>query len=114
MTTGAGDLWNGFVAAGLAEASDMDRSARALLSDELTAGARGHLLAELAHRAFTIGYQALLLGSEDLGRLALAAEKVAEGMRTGDVAATAVPILCSGLSTLQAALAQLAAPDKSG
>jgi two-component system chemotaxis sensor kinase CheA len=68
-------------------------------------------LAPLGHLAFRIGLSSLLLGAEDVGRLALAIEHAID--RTG----AGAPIggeLAAAIATLSDALVQLANADRSG
>jgi hypothetical protein len=102
MTAGAA-LWEQFVAGAGADADAVAEAA-----DD---PAR---LRALAHRAFRIGLSSLLLGAEDVGRLAIAIERAID--RLGDPAAgAAVPAeLAAAIGALHAALHQLAHADRSG
>jgi len=96
----AAALWDQFVASAGADA--------ARLADAAGDAAR---LAALGHLAFRIGLSSLLLGAEDVGRLAIAIE---HGI---DRAAFGAPIgaeLDAAIETLHDALVQLANADKSG
>jgi two-component system chemotaxis sensor kinase CheA len=97
--TGA-TLWDEFVVRAGADA--------AALADATRDAAR---LAPLGHLAFRIGLSSLLLGAEDVGRLAIAIE---HGI---DRTAAGAPIageLAAAITTLHDALVQLANADKSG
>ncbi len=93
------ELWNLFVGAAVADA--------AVLGDAAAdAAARAHV-------AFRLGLSSLLVGAEDVGRLALACERgldrVATGVWPGDT-----PAVVDAVATLLAAIDQLAHPDQSG
>lgn len=92
------ELWQRFVAAGVADT--------ALLAD--AAGKPAELPA-LAHLAFRIGLSSLLIGAEEVGRLALAIERAID--REGGPGS---PALTTAIGTLRAAFVQLANADKSG
>jgi len=103
----AAALWDQFVAAAGADATT--------LAEATHDGAR---LAALGQRAFRIGLQSLLLGAEDVGRLAIAVERAIDRMldSAGEADATArVPReLATAIAALQAAVFQLANADRSG
>jgi chemosensory pili system protein ChpA (sensor histidine kinase/response regulator) len=102
--TGA-TLWDQFVTSAGADAA-------------VLAGATGDAarLAALGHLAFRIGLSSLLLGAEDVGRLAIAIEqaidRIAERMAGAGAAVTAE--LGAAIATLHDAFVQLAHADKSG
>ncbi|HEY0190632.1 MAG TPA: Hpt domain-containing protein, partial [Kofleriaceae bacterium] len=90
--------WDEFVARGGADAAQLVEAA----------GQPGRL-AELGLVAFRIGLASLLLGADDVGRLALAIERAIDRL-PGPPA----PALVDAIGTLRDALVQLAQPDKSG
>jgi two-component system, chemotaxis family, sensor kinase CheA len=93
-------LWDQFVLGAGADA--------ARLADAMRDAAR---LAPLGHLAFRIGLSSLLLGAEDVGRLAIAIERGIDRTAAGaEVAAE----LAAAIATLSDALVQLANADKSG
>ena len=97
--TGA-TLWDQFVLGAGADA--------ARLADAMGDAAR---LAPLGQLAFRIGLSSLLLGAEDVGRLAIAVERGIDRTAAGaEVAAE----LAAAIATLHDALVQLANADKSG
>ncbi len=69
-------------------------------------------LSSLAHVGFRVGLACLGIGAEEVGRLALALERVLDRAGALDEAGRAT--LADGIATLAAAFAQLANPDKSG
>jgi two-component system chemotaxis sensor kinase CheA len=92
-----GQLWEQFVTAGVGDA----RLLAGALEDP---GQR----ASLAHVAFRLGLSCLLIGADDLGRLALAIER---GL---DSDSTAWAPVAAAITTLGQAFHQLAHADKSG
>jgi len=95
-------LWDQFVAAAGADA--------AVLVEAAGDAAR---LRALAQRAFRIGLSSLLLGADDVGRLAIAIERAIDRML--DAGAGGVPAeLADAIASLRAALVQLANADRSG
>jgi two-component system chemotaxis sensor kinase CheA len=99
-TQAAAALWDHFVASAGADAA-------------VLAGAAGDAarLAALGHLAFRIGLSSLLLGAEDVGRLALAIEHAIDRTAAG---APVAAELDAALLALHAALVQLAHADRSG
>ncbi|HEV7557454.1 MAG TPA: Hpt domain-containing protein, partial [Kofleriaceae bacterium] len=69
-------------------------------------------LAELAHIAFRLGLSSIAIGAEDVGKLALAAERVLD--RTQTFVPGAWPVVSAAISDLGHALHQLVNADKSG
>ncbi|CAN5890915.1 hybrid sensor histidine kinase/response regulator [soil metagenome] len=99
-------LWERFVAAGVVDSQ--------VLADELGVAERAKAVAPdrlggLAHVAFRIGLSALLIGAEEVGRLALAIEHALD--RGGGAGSDPVT---AAIATLRAAFVQLANADKSG
>ncbi|MBA3462838.1 MAG: response regulator [Deltaproteobacteria bacterium] len=92
------ELWQRFVAAGVA---DTEVLADAVETPDQLAG--------LAHLAFRIGLSSLLIGAEEVGRLALAIEGALD--REGGPGS---PPVSAAIGTLRAAFVQLANADKSG
>jgi two-component system chemotaxis sensor kinase CheA len=104
--------WERFVAAGVRDASALDLGVSALIAAAPLDRPRLDALAEIS---FRLGLSSLLVGAEDVGRLALALERALELLGAGDIDAGAgMPIVASGAHTLRQALDQLAAPDRSG
>ena len=102
MTGGA--LWEKFVAVGGGDA-------RLLASALDDASQRPGL----AHVAFRLGLSCLLIGAEDLGRLALAIERgLDHGLDRDDLGAETWKPVATAITTLGAAFHQLAHADKSG
>ncbi len=91
-------LWIQFVAAGLADATS--------LADAIGNAGR---LGSLAHVAFRIGLSSMLIGADEVGRLALAIERALDR----ENAAGTEPV-SSAVATLHAAFVQLANADASG
>ncbi len=92
------DLWDRFVASAGADAATLASA----VDDPVR-------LATLGQLAFRIGLSGLLLGAEDVGRLAIAIEQAITG-----AGATADPALAAAIATLNDALVQLAHADLSG
>ena len=97
--TGA-TLWDQFVASAGADAARLAAA---------TGDAGG--LAALGHLAFRIGLSSLLIGAEDVGRLAIAIE---HGIDRAAASAPVAPELDAAIATLHDALVQLANADRSG
>jgi two-component system, chemotaxis family, sensor kinase CheA len=97
--TGA-TLWDQFVASAGADTAAL-------------AGATGDAarLATLGHLAFRVGLSSLLLGAEDVGRLAIAIE---QGIDHAALGAPVAAELDAAIAALRDALVQLANADKSG
>ena len=97
--TGA-TLWDQFVASAGADTAAL-------------AGATGDAtrLATLGHLAFRVGLSSLLLGAEDVGRLAIAIE---QGIDHAAIDAPVAAELDAAIAALRDALVQLANADKSG
>jgi two-component system chemotaxis sensor kinase CheA len=99
--TGA-ELWDAFVARATGDAAQLVAAAL----DPARLGALGQV-------AFRIGLSSLLLGADELGRLAIAIE-AAIGRRGATGAAPLDPALAAAIATLHDALVQLATADPSG
>ncbi|HEY0476923.1 MAG TPA: hypothetical protein VGD37_05335, partial [Kofleriaceae bacterium] len=100
----AASLWDRFVASAGADAAALAAAA---------GDAPG--LRTLGQLAFRIGMSSLLLGAEDVGRLAIAIERAIDRDPGRDAAGEAVPAeLGAAIATLRDALAQLATADRSG
>ncbi len=97
--TGA-TLWDQFVASAGADAARLAAA---------TGDAAG--LAALGHLAFRIGLSSLLIGAEDVGRLAIAIE---HGIDRAAASAPVAAELDAAIATLRDALVQLANADRSG
>jgi len=102
VTAPGATLWEQFVARAATDAAEL-------------AGAAGDAarLAGLGQRAFRIGLSSLLLGADDVGRLAIAIEHaIARAAEAG--AREVADDLRAAIATLQDAFVQLANADKSG
>jgi two-component system chemotaxis sensor kinase CheA len=101
-------LWDRFVAAGVHDsevlAAAVDRSSRSFGADD----------AGLGHLAFRIGLSSLLIGAEDVGKLALATEPHLDRAAEGALDDDAWIALRDAILTLRDAFQQLANADKSG
>ncbi len=106
-------LWDRFVAAGLRDARALDQGVAALVPMQLElVRDRTDALGQLA---FRIGLASLLVGAEDVGRLALAIERTLDLLASHDIdPGVGLPVLTSSTFTLRQSLEQLAAPDRSG
>jgi two-component system chemotaxis sensor kinase CheA len=106
-------LWDRYVAAGLRDARTLDQGVGELVPMQLDLDRpRTEALAQLA---FGIGLPSLLVGAEDVGRLALAIERAIDLLALGDIdPGVGLPVLASSTFTLRQALEQLALPDRSG
>ncbi|MEO7729985.1 MAG: chemotaxis protein CheA, partial [Kofleriaceae bacterium] len=108
MTDASATLWEQFVAR-----AGADAAALAGACDDATR------LTALGQLAFRIGLSSLLLGAEDVGRLAIAIEhaidRAAQHAADGTMTADDVSVeLHTAITTLQDAFVQLAHADKSG
>jgi chemotaxis protein histidine kinase CheA len=99
-------LWDVFVAAAVGDA--------AALADAEGAEPSRDDAAALAQVSFRLGLSSLLVGAEDVGRLALACERALDRAAAGSLAAPAAAALRAAIGTLRGAIAQLANPDRSG
>ncbi|MBA3457546.1 MAG: Hpt domain-containing protein, partial [Deltaproteobacteria bacterium] len=109
MSATAGlELWQVFVATGGADAVAL---AAALADPRAAAKVDTEQLGGLAHIAFRLGLSSLLIGADDLGRLALAIER---GLDRDDLDPTAWEAVSAAIATLRDAFDQLAHADKSG
>ncbi len=104
-------LWDRFVADGVRDS--------AVLADGISTGL-GDLMNDapardrLAGIAFRLATQALLLGAEDIGKLALACERALELIGEELMVADGLLVLASSSHTLAQAFDVLASPDASG
>jgi two-component system chemotaxis sensor kinase CheA len=101
VTDGAA-LWDRFVAAGVHDA--------ALLVTATSDGDPAQR-ASLAHVAFRLGLSSMLIGADDLGRLALSIER---GLGRESLDAAAWEAVGGAIATLREAFEQLANADRSG
>ncbi|HUH04634.1 MAG TPA: response regulator [Kofleriaceae bacterium] len=108
------ELWDGFVAAGVDASAEVEVTVRGVISEELPLAGRAGALRLQALTCFQLGYQALLLGAEELGKLALACERGCDLLASGELAPEGTLILASSASTLATAFRQLANADRSG
>jgi len=107
------DTWNQFVAHALRDAVALDEGIGGLAPDA-SALDRGRL-GGLARLGFRLGMASLLVGAEDVARLALAVERALDLLAAGDIdPGLGLPILASSSLTLRRACEQLASPDRSG
>jgi chemotaxis protein histidine kinase CheA/ActR/RegA family two-component response regulator len=107
------DLWNRFVVAAVRDADALDDGIGSLIPDA-DALDRSRLGA-LAALGFRLGTSGLLVGAEDVARLALALERCLDALAAGDIDPGAgLPIMASSSVTLRQACHQLASPDRSG
>ncbi len=105
--------WDRYVASGVRDAFALDHGVAALVPSSSPLEARR--TEALALIAFRLGMSSLLVGAEDVARLALAIEHALDLLVSGDIATGAgLPVVASATNTLRQALEQLAAPDKSG
>jgi two-component system chemotaxis sensor kinase CheA len=105
-------LWDRYV---VFAAHDAATLADAGGDSTVIAAAGPETLAGLAHVAFRLGMSSVLMGAEDVGRLALAAERALDRLAAGALdRGTAPALIAAGLGALHAAVQQLAHPDKSG
>jgi two-component system chemotaxis sensor kinase CheA len=108
-------LWDEFVKRGVGRAVRIDDGVASLRPDMLTSNDSSSLLSALAFDAFQLASQSLLLGAEDVGRLALACERGMDLLRAGELAPDyALPVLASSVHTMRQAFDTLANPDESG
>tara|TARA_R110002096_G_scaffold299503_6_gene494258 strand:- start:186310 stop:189114 length:2805 start_codon:yes stop_codon:yes gene_type:complete len=109
--TDAVRLWDTFVTRGRDDSQVLVDSIAKLIGDELGRDS----LPELAYISFSLASQALLLGARNLGNLAAAIERCFGLLYDGAVdPAQALPLLASGIETVDKAFAELEAADESG
>jgi two-component system chemotaxis sensor kinase CheA len=99
------ELWSLYVAAAVHDVEVL-AAAEGKMEKELAAG--------LGHVAFRLGMSSVLVGAEEVARLALACERALDGVAAGLLDEQGIAALKSGLATLRAAVDQLAHPDRSG
>jgi hypothetical protein len=108
-------LWDEFVRAGVGRAARIDDGVAGLRPNTMSTAASKSALDALAFEAFGLATQSLLLGAEDVGRLALACERAMDLLRAGKLAPDyALPVLSSSAHTMRQAFETLASPDESG
>ncbi|MCP4449642.1 MAG: hybrid sensor histidine kinase/response regulator [Myxococcales bacterium] len=109
--TDAVQLWDSFVTRGRDDSQLLVESIAKLIGEELGRDS----LPELAYISFSLASQALLLGAEKLGNLAAAIERCLGLLYDGQVdPAQALPLLASGIETVDKAFAEFETADKSG
>ncbi len=109
MSATAGvELWQVFVATGGADAVALAAALGDPRSAESVSAAQ---IGELGHIAFRLGLSSLLIGADDLGRLALAIERALDH---DELEPSAWNSISAAISTLRDAFDQLAHADKSG
>lgn len=111
----AAEQWDSFVAGGARACAELEDALASIgLADLSSPDARARLR-RLADAAFVLGMQGLLLGAEDLGRLALACERCMDLLAQDAVPAEiGYTILASSLRTLAQAFEAMARADRSG
>ncbi len=109
MSATAGlELWQVFVAT---SGGDATMLAASLADPASAASVPTDRLGGFAHVAFRIGLSSLLIGADDLGRLALTIERALD---REDLDAQAWGVISAAIATLRDAFDQLANADKSG
>lgn len=104
-------LWDTFVTRGRDDSQVLVDSIAKLIGEELGRDS----LPELAFISFSLASQALILGAQKLGNLAAAIERCFGLLYDGAVdPAQALPLLASGIETVDKAFAELEAADESG
>jgi two-component system chemotaxis sensor kinase CheA len=104
-------LWDTFVTRGRDDSQVLVDSIAKLIGEELGRDS----LPELAFISFSLASQALMLGAQKLGNLAAAIERCFGLLYDGAVdPAQALPLLASGIETVDKAFAELEAADESG
>jgi two-component system, chemotaxis family, sensor kinase CheA len=102
--------WNRFVSAAAHDVRALDDGI-STLEKNLTP----KLLSALGQAAFRVGLSSLLVGAEEVGRLALSIERALDLVALGELsAADAASVLTAPREALSGALAQLENPDRSG
>ena len=102
--------WGRFVEAASADVAALDEGIGAL-----PGGGGSALAGDLAQRAFRVGLSSLLVGAEEVGRLALAVEQALDRAAAGDLpASAAADLLAAPREALSQAMAQLRNADRSG
>ncbi len=102
--------WGRFVEAASLDVAALDEGIGALPGDAAPGRA-----ADLAQRAFRVGLSSLLVGAEEVGRLALAVEQALDRVVSGDLPVpAAADLLAAPRAALAQAMAQLRNADRSG
>ncbi|NUP10519.1 MAG: response regulator [Polyangiaceae bacterium] len=112
MTSAASAMesWRTYVAAASEDVRTLDDGI-----GMLEGGAEPFRMSSLAHVAFRVGLSSLLVGAEEVGRLALAVERALDVASAGAMPLdVVVDALAAPRTALRDAMAQLANPDKSG
>ena len=116
--SGAETLWSTFVDCVKADSAALEIGVSEFRPHGLSATEARNQLDSLAFYAFRLASQSLLLGAEDMGRLALSCERCLDLIADGTLIAERVlPILAASVLTLRQsceALAQSGADDRSG
>jgi chemotaxis protein histidine kinase CheA/ActR/RegA family two-component response regulator len=111
----ATEQWDAFVARGVRDTAALEAGFADIGLAAMGTPAANARLVALADVAFDLGMQALLLGAEDLGRLALTCERCMDLLAQGVVLIEiGCPLLASSLRTLAQAFESLARADRSG
>lgn len=113
MSSGV-DLWNRFVAEGVDHAHALEAGIFEVAGSDLSSQAARMHMSALAHTAFSLATQSLLLGAEDVGNLALACERCLDHLAMERVPPEAAQVLAASARTLTQAFETLANPDESG
>lgn len=104
------EMWDRFVETATADVAEIDAGIAALAP-----GPSQEQAAALAHRAFRVGLSSLLVGADEVGRLALAIEQALDRVASGDMdASAATPLLAPPREALSQAMGQLRNADRSG
>jgi two-component system chemotaxis sensor kinase CheA len=107
------ELWDQFVTAAVRDGDALDDGIASLIPD--ADALERPRLGSLAGIAFRLGTSGLLVGAEDVARLALAIERCLDALAAGDIDPGAgLPVIASSSATLRQAIHQLANPDRSG
>lgn len=110
MSDSGVEVWARYVAAASADVRTLDIGIQTLLDSKDPRHAIG-----LGNVAFRVGLSSVLVGAEEVGRLALALERAVDALAAERVQLDAIaPVLDEGRDGLRQALEQLAHPDKSG
>jgi len=114
MTDGE-QLWGRFVASGVIASDEVDDVVSTMTAESIDDPATRGKLYRVAHTSFGIASQSLLVGAENIGKLALACERCLDSMGDGAIAGEQPLVrLAAATRMLRTAFAQLANPDKSG
>ncbi|MFO0588024.1 MAG: response regulator [Polyangiaceae bacterium] len=103
------EAWNRYVASASADVATIEQGIPALLAGGAS------LAADLGRLAFRVGLSSLLVGADEVGRLALAIEGALDAARAGKLSlSAAMEMLAEPQQALSQALFQLRNADRSG